>query len=1212
MVPFVWRRWVRHSVGAPARRNVRLQVERCEDRTVPSNITPVRVNNLSFDTPQGFSQSETSTTIIPQGPNPPIVLVSYNSSAAINIDANNAFTSYARSTDGGLTFTDKGTIRPVGQNDDLGDPVLASDAATGRVYFGVLANGGFSIPDIGVLSSTDGGANFGPAVDGTPGTTDSQDKEWMAVDNFAGPGQGNVYLANRDFSTGNGIYFYRSTNQGASFGPTGGVQIASGATGNVQGPQVAVGPNHNVYVAYYDFSGATPIMGFRKSVDQGVSFGPAVTVTTYNTTGVNGNLGLPFRTSTFPQMVVNPVNGDVYVAWADVSANGDADVFFSMSTDTGATWSAPQRINNDTTTNSQWQPSLAVTPDGQHVFMGWYDTRLDPGDAMIDNFGAVADVNLVTHAVTFNPNFRITQQAFPAVFGVDPQLNRSYMGDYDQSAADNNFFYYSFADNVLGDPNVYLARIPTTGPRGPTVFDKQPAGTITTPASSVTLTFSEPMDQTSFSLSDIKSFTSTAYGATYDNLLNPNNITGFKWVNSTTLEIDFVQQLGNGAYTMVLGPNIKSASTGLKLDENLNGTPGESPADDVTVNFTYDPGLGYTTPPTANAHGPYIVSEGNNVTLNGTGTDANDPPSALVYQWDLNGDGIFGETGANATNGDETGQHPVFKAATVDGPASFTVKFRTIDRDGLVSPVQTATIIVNDVPPTVTINGPTSIVEGSPAKFTAVVTDTPIDVTEGITYTYTWSATMNGAPFSGFSGQGTPSISFTDNDVTLATGDKFVVSLVVTSSEGMTAPTATANLTVNDGPPTATFSNDGPKVQRSTFNFTFSNQSDPSPLERTGFRYSYDFNNDGNFTSPGDIANTTSSTASLVFNFAGTFTVHGQITNTDGLSTDYFTQVIVIQLGNGGIITKPHYATGSGPGDVPLVKEYNDDGTLLRSFLAFDFRFTGGVRVATGDVNGDGVDDIIAAAGPGGGPHVVVFDGATGAVIRSFFAYDPSFTGGVFLASGDVNSDFYDDIITGAGAGGGPNVKAFSGRDGTLLKSFFAYSPAFTGGVSVGVGDFNHDTFTDIITGAGPSGGPHVKVFSGVDGSVLRSFFAFEGTFAGGVNVAGGDVNHDGTPDIVVARGAQVGTNSQVRVFNGVDGSMIWEFVAYPQFRGGINVATEDVNHDGFADIVVAPGPSSAPAVTSPGTLILSGKNLTQLGNFYPYDPTFLGGIYVG
>src|SRR5204863_7714922 len=111
--------------------------------------------------------------------------------------------------------------------------------------------------------------------------------------------------------------------------------------------------------------------------------------------------------------------------------------------------------------------------------------------------------------------------------------------------------------------------------------------------------------------------------------------------------------------------------------------------------------------------------------------------------------------------------------------------------------------------------------------------------------------------------------------------------------------------------------------------------------------------------------------------------------------------------------------------------------------------FTGGVRVATGDVNGDGYDDLITAAGAGGGPHVKVFDGKTGALLREFMAYDAAFTGGVYVAAGDVNGDGKADIVTGVGVGGGPHVKAFSGADGSVLASFMAYDANFLGGVYV-------------------------------------------------------------------------------------------------------------------------------------------------------------------
>jgi fibronectin-binding autotransporter adhesin len=148
---------------------------------------------------------------------------------------------------------------------------------------------------------------------------------------------------------------------------------------------------------------------------------------------------------------------------------------------------------------------------------------------------------------------------------------------------------------------------------------------------------------------------------------------------------------------------------------------------------------------------------------------------------------------------------------------------------------------------------------------------------------------------------------------------------------------------------------------------------------------------------------------------------------------------------------------------------------------------------ARGDVNGDGVPDIITGASAGGAPQVKVVDGKTGQTIRQFMSFAPGFTGGVNVAAGDVNGDGAADIVTGAGAGAGPHVKVFDGKTGSVLRAWMAYEAGYQGGVRVAAGDQNGDGAADIVTtaaGTGAGGPAHVKVFSGKDGSLLSSSLA--------------------------------------------------------------------------------------------------------------------------
>jgi Ca2+-binding RTX toxin-like protein len=97
--------------------------------------------------------------------------------------------------------------------------------------------------------------------------------------------------------------------------------------------------------------------------------------------------------------------------------------------------------------------------------------------------------------------------------------------------------------------------------------------------------------------------------------------------------------------------------------------------------------------PTADAGGPYFAFEDTPIVLNGSGSDPAGAADPLTFQWDLDGDNIFGETGAGATRGDEVGANPTFNPNGL-GTTTWTVKLIANDGDGGTSSVATATVQV--------------------------------------------------------------------------------------------------------------------------------------------------------------------------------------------------------------------------------------------------------------------------------------------------------------------------------------------------------------------------------------------------------------------------------------------------------------------------------------------------------------------------------------
>jgi len=257
-------------------------------------------------------------------------------------------------------------------------------------------------------------------------------------------------------------------------------------------------------------------------------------------------------------------------------------------------------------------------------------------------------------------------------------------------------------------------------------------------------------------------------------------------------------------------------------------------------------------------------------------------------------------------------------------------------------------------------------------------------------------------------------------------------------------------------------------------------------------------------------------------------------------------------------ITNATYTNGS------FVRIFNEYGEVYRTgFFAYDGRFRGGTKVVEADINADGAKELVVADIN----RVYIYD-AAGNLYKSFYPYTENYRGGVNITVGDLDQDADMEIVTGTENGGGPHIRIFN-HDGVLINpGFFAYGKGFRGGVHVTIGDLNGDGWKEIIAGAGYGGGPHVRVF-GLDGRLINpGFFAYNPAFRGGVYVAAGDVNGDGRDEIIT--GAGPGGGPHVRIFNERGETLDnGGFFAYDvRDNEGVSVSSADLDSDGRDEII--------------------------------------------
>jgi hypothetical protein len=234
----------------------------------------------------------------------------------------------------------------------------------------------------------------------------------------------------------------------------------------------------------------------------------------------------------------------------------------------------------------------------------------------------------------------------------------------------------------------------------------------------------------------------------------------------------------------------------------------------------------------------------------------------------------------------------------------------------------------------------------------------------------------------------------------------------------------------------------------------------------------------------------------------------------------------------------------------PLVRVFNGRTLgLMSEFLAYNADWTGGLFVAAADRTRQGRAIVVTGADVGATSHVKAFDLRTGKELSSFNAYDQNFRGGVRVALGDVDGDGLPDIVTAPGPQHVPQVKVFAGTNGRVLADFLAYDQNHIVGAWVATADITKNGRADVIVGPDVQGSGVVRVFDPIRGRKLGEVAPYPGKFRGGVRVAAHDVNSDGVLDIVCAPGPDYPV--PVRVFDGRNSKPLVEFYPFERTFGG-------------------------------------------------------------
>jgi len=351
----------------------------------------------------------------------------------------------AVSMDGGATWTDF-MLRPPPANQATveGDPMTAYDPRTGTLWAGGISfasNGGLF-----VARKDPGSPTFGPVVMAKQAA--GVDKGWMA--------------AGRDPNFGTLTRVYIAYNHGvvrsADMGDTwaGPVSLGSGL-----GFLPRVGPLGQLYVEYWD--GGDGVM-LRTSLTGGVSFGaPVEAATRLDVWGVDGTrFPGTFRVPPINTMAVDANTGRLYIVYFDttniVNGSRNVDLYFTKSSNGGATWTEPAIINGDSVPpGDSFFPWIEVDASGR-LHMVFLDTRNAPGNdsdpiAWIDAYYSYSDDEGESWTET-----RLTPSSFNSELD-GRNAATSFIGDYMGLAVGGERIYPCYVSNQNLSSDIFIHQI---------------------------------------------------------------------------------------------------------------------------------------------------------------------------------------------------------------------------------------------------------------------------------------------------------------------------------------------------------------------------------------------------------------------------------------------------------------------------------------------------------------------------------------------------------------------------------------------------------------------------------------------------------------------------------------------------------------------------------------------------------------------------------